>query len=233
MRIAFERLVLVGAPLALLAACSTGCVDNNTTIFIRQVQALDVDNSCSVTNDPGATTLLGGVLDTALAGRYDAALLIGNQLVARGNPDTMRTETARVQLYEADTEVFDSSGGTISSFTMPVSGFIDAPSGNDPAYGVAYTTLIEPGTAASLTAVEETVVARIKVYGITLGDIEVETGYWDFPIQVCNGCIACICPASPEDDIVETCNAGQNTAIDCRLHPLCADAPDHCGCSTM
>lgn len=230
MRNVLERLVLVGAPLLLLAVGNAGCVDNNTSIFIRQVQAVDPENECVVEADPEALFWSMGVMDTALASSYHAELLLGNQLVSRGNPDTMRTESSRVQLYEADIEVFDSGGGTLTSFTTPISGFIDAPSSNEPAYGLSSVTLIDPATGAGLAGLSATVVSRVKIYGITLGDIEVETGYWDFPIQICDGCVGCICPTSPEDDYAPTCQPGQNESIDCRLHPTCATSAGHCGC---
>jgi hypothetical protein len=224
---------LLGTPALLLALAAPGCVDNNVTLYIQQVQAPDPSNNCSVSNDPGATYYGTGVMDTQLAtGGYVATLLVANQLKARGNSDTMRPESNRVQLYQADVELFDGTGGSLSSFSMPVSGFIDVSESTTPAYGLATVTLVDPATAASLAGQQTTVTARVKVYGQTLGGIDVETGYWDYTIQVCAGCLGCICPSSSASDLTATCFPGDNESVDCRAPIMggCYDTADHCGC---
>ncbi len=66
----------------------------------------------------------------------------------------------------------------------------------------------------------------MKVYGLTLGGLEVETGYWDFPINICHstalhsGCLRCEEPESDDSDIIQPCNFGQDRVYDCRLSPF-------------
>jgi hypothetical protein len=223
--------LLLGVPAVLLALAAPACVDNNVTLFIQQVQVPDPENSCSVSADPGAAYFPIGYMDTSLTSQYAGALLIGNQLASRGDSTTLRPESNRVQLYEADVEIFDAGGGSMSAFTMPISGFVEVSSATEPAYGIAYVTLIDAGTGAALAGQQTTVITRVKVYGETLGGLAVETGYWDFPIQICSGCIQCICPSGIDAEYAKTCNPGQNSAVDCRLQ-ACWGTTANCGCAT-
>ena len=167
-------------------------------------------------------------MDVAYASEYDGELLVGNQLVSRGDQATMRPESARVQLYSADLTIFDAGGATLSSFSVPISGFVDVGSGNSPGYGVVHVPLIDAATGAAIPP-GQTVVSRVKIYGVTLGDIQVETGNWDFPIYVCAGCIACVCPATADADYAKSCYPGQNEAVDCR-RATCWNAATGTGC---
>jgi hypothetical protein len=221
--------MLLAVPAALFALGAPGCVDNNVSLFIQQAQVRDPGTDCSAAADPDSAYWMVGIMDTALTGEYSAALLVGNQLKARGDSDTLRPESNRVQLYEADVELFDSGGGTVSAFTMPISGFVEVSGSTAPAYGLAFVTLIDAGTGAALAGQQTTLIARVKIYGETLGGLEVETGYWDYPIEICSGCLGCICPTSPDAEYTETCNPGQNTSIDCRL-VACWGTTDNCGC---
>jgi hypothetical protein len=225
------RIARIGFSTALLVALSTAaCVDNNTTLFIQQVQAISATNSCEATADPTAAFWSSGTMDLALTAEYNAMLLVGNQLVSRGNADTMRPESARVQLYSADVSVFDAGGGTVGEFSLPVAGFVDVGTGDTPGYGLVHVPLIDAGTSAAI-APGQTVVARVKIYGSTLGGIDVETGYYDFPIVVCQGCIACTCPSSADSEYVVACQAGQNEGIDCRNDTCYSAANNWCSCT--
>jgi hypothetical protein len=221
--------LLLGVPALLLALAAPACVDNNVTLFIRQVQVREADSGCVAVADPAGLHVSVGVFDTDYSSEFWGALLVGNQLAARGQSDTLRPESNRVQLYEADVEIFDSGGGTMSSFSMPISGFVDVGSPTDPAYGIANVALIDAGSAGALAGQQTTVIVRVKVYGETLGGIEVETGYWDFPIQVCAGCTPCTCPKSIDDDFATWCNPGLSDTIDCRRQ-ACWGA-NMCGCN--
>src|SRR3954454_12237634 len=82
---------LVAAP-SLLG--SPGCAENESTIFIRQVNVpVSSGNGCTVEPTPTSLFISRGLLDLAFRNQYVATLLVGNQLVARGNPTQERTET--------------------------------------------------------------------------------------------------------------------------------------------
>jgi hypothetical protein len=200
-----------------LMATSVACVDTNSTVFVRQVQASDAGDDCVVKSDPSALFRASGFLDTSIGdGGYQAVMLIGNQLVERGDNEQLKPETGRVQFFEVEAELLDASGGSLgSTFFQTVSGFADPATGTEPGYGLVGATLIPGSMSAGLSG---TVVSRVIVRGTTLGGSEVETGFWDFPVEVCNGCLrdACLVPASCEDDIEPVCNLGQDAIADCR-----------------
>lgn len=207
-----------------LAASSFGCADNNSSIFIRQVQVPDLANDCVVTADPGGLMRTQGYVDPVLqafalgaARSYTVALLVGNQLVRRGDDDTLKVETSRVQLFEAEVEVFDFQGASLNSFSQPISGFVDAASGSEPGYGLTSLTLVDGGTLAG--AGNQTLVARVQLFGESLGGVEVESGLWDYPVNVLAGGFGCIEPESCDDPILIGCNFGQDELPDCRCHP--------------
>jgi hypothetical protein len=203
----------------LCALLTTGCVDNDSTLFIVQVQAASVENECTITPDPGALFRSRGLLDLSLQRSYGAGLLVGNQLVRRGDANRLRTETGRVQLYQADVEVYDYTAAVISRFSQPISGFVDVSTGTDPGFGVTNVMLVDGVAADSLTAAGGAgeVVAQVKILGETLGGLEVETGFWSFPIVICSGCITVVQPETCEDDRIPSCSIGQDTAqVDAR-----------------
>ncbi|MCA9622780.1 MAG: hypothetical protein KC731_27360 [Myxococcales bacterium] len=203
-----------------LGGLTSGCVENNTTIFIQTNKYADPEEACIVTPDPENTFIPNSFLDVSLRDTYVANLLVGNQGVSSADADRLRTETNRVTLYQAEVEVFDPrSGSTLSSFSEPISGFVDIGNGNAPGWGIARVNLIH---ASDLNGYLGPTVARVKVFGETLGGNDVETGIWDYPIEVCTDCTPCYDPPTPDDCNVEahaTCFVGQDSGADCRCLP--------------
>ncbi len=229
----FASRALAGVFVVGVAAGSMGCADNNSSIFIRQVQVPDVANECVVTADPGGLMRTQGAVDPALqafafgdARPYNVSLLVGNQLIRRGDDETLKVETSRVQLFEAEVEVFDFQGASLTTFSQPISGFVDASSGSEPGYGLTSLTLIDGATLAN--AGTQTLVARVQLFGESLGGIEVETGLWDYPVSVLPGGFGCSDPENCDDPIIFGCSFGQDEIPDCRCHPsggACGVAP--------
>jgi hypothetical protein len=234
----------IGASAALLllgGALSGGCADNEGSIFIRGAMKVPSD-TCEVTADPSAPILFNGAMDTAFAGEYSAVLLVGNQLVRRGNTATVRVETSRIQFVEADVSVLDAGGGELAAFRVPISGFADPGSTGEPGYGLARVVLIDAATAQSLGAqagssgLIQEVVASVIVRGHTLGGRDIESGAWQFPISVCQGCLVFFpgeaddpTSTTPDcnarDDAPTNCRVGLDDPVDCRIcssiNPLC------------
>lgn len=228
------RQKLIGSLIALGAfgmVLGPGCADNRSSIFIRGAMVIPQD-TCTVLADSNADLLFRGAYDTAFAAtgasEYTAALLVGNQLVRRGNASTLRTETSRVIFHEAEVNLTNSAGDPIANgnFVVPVSGFADASTGTDPGYGSVAVTLIDATAAQSITSGQE-VVARVILRGETLGNVDVETDEWAFPITVCNGCLIYFPaeaddPANPgldcdvRDEAPLYCRIGQDNPVDCR-----------------
>ncbi len=228
---------LVGATLP----ATSGCADNETMLFVRQVMAVQ-SPECFVRADASGDFRTAGALDVLFADSYSAVLLVGNQLVQRSSRDQLRTEANRIVLKGAEVRVFDSQEAQLIAFTVPASGFVDPASGATPGFGLTAATLIPSSLGATLfdqLALFEstTVVANIKVFGDTLGGEEIDSAELVYPIVVCKGCLV-FKPADLDDpvtpiyecnvtgatgmsDTIEIdevpCSFGQDDLVDCRL----------------
>ena len=231
--------------LALGVMLGPGCAENQSSLFIKGAIAIPAD-SCEVVADASTTTVSRGILDVAFAGEYRASLLVGNQMVRRGNAATIRTETSRVAFHSAEVRIRDGYGNELGGFSAPATGFVDPSTGTEPGFGMVNVVLVDSGSATaavastpagSRAAVE--VIASVIAHGRTLGGTDIATGEWDFPIDVCNGCLVFFPPEADDptlpgkdcnitDDAPTNCRPGLDTPIDCRLcagtNPVC-DAP--------
>lgn len=236
-----------------LGVCAVGsaaipaCATNDQSIFVRGVLAPSTNrqnNTCVYTDDPSQPQLFSGRLDVGVRDNYQAVLLVGNQLIGRGDPDTLRAESNRVHIEGAIVTVTNPDGSVISEFTAPGAGVADPQSNNAPDYGVFAVTLIDAPTVATLKAslpdcvkVVRTVIAKVKAVGTTLGGHQLESGEFAFPISVCNGCLVdfssgndpAVDPqpncAKPFDSSAATtlpCVVGQDEAVPCQL---CRSSP--------
>ncbi|HEY4119482.1 MAG TPA: hypothetical protein VGM56_16555, partial [Byssovorax sp.] len=144
----------------ILAVCGglaiPACVKDESSMFVQGclVQTLD---TCEATADPNAARRSIGLLDAAFAVEYTCPLLIGNQLVARGDTTTLKTETSRIQVYGADVTILDDGGnlitrgdGSVASFTVPTSGEVDPGTSTLPGYGIAEVLMLDAATVADL-----------------------------------------------------------------------------------
>lgn len=225
------RHVLSGAIVAGFSMLwAAGCADNNSAVFIRGVLAVQAPE-CAAKADPSSALQLGGVLDLAFRTNYQAALLVGNQLVAQGSRDQVRTETSRVVIKGAVVTVKDAAGNTLKSYTVDATGFVDPASGTEPGYGVVQVELIPDSLQLSANT---RVTADVQVFGDTLGGKSITSADLLFPISVCNGCLvsfpaAALDPTQPGKCVGDTtatlpCYPGQDDPIDCRLctgNPAC------------
>jgi hypothetical protein len=185
-------------------------------------------------------TYAHGVIDVAFRRQYSATLLVGNQLVARGNSSELRTETSRVALEGSIVQLADSGGAVVwGPVTVPGSGFVDPASGTTPSYGAIDTILLgadfgqrvlypelsaNPGFIKNFTA-------SVRVFGHTLGGTAVESGDASFPIQACFGCLVkfppeasssttspnCSQPPASGSSLTAPCRLGQDEPVDCRI----------------
>lgn len=235
------RRLLTGMFTATLFAATcvvaAGCADNESGLFVRSVLVLQPPE-CSVRADPTSAHWLGGVMDTALTSTYEAALLIGNQLVSRGDRDKVRTETSRVVIEGAEVAVLSATGGVLQEFSVPATGFVDPGTSDEPGYGSASATLIPSGVVSAGPGEVFLVTAEVRVFGTTLGGDEIESAKLTFPITICYGCLISF-PADADDPaqpgyqcatgtgeaVDAPCRIGQDEPVDCRVcvgsNPAC------------
>lgn len=223
------RQKIIGSLLALGAfgtLLGPGCADNRSSIYVIGALAVPQD-TCAWESSDATPLRPAGRLDLALSQEYWIPILVGNQLVKRGNAATLRTETSHVSFYEAEVNLTDSAGAAIpnGNFVVPVTGFAEAAANTDPGFGSAAVTLIDPTSAQGIKPGQ--VIANIILRGETLGNVEVETDSWAFPITVCNGCSVFYSadgddPAQPgldcdiRDDAPLYCRLGMDDPVDCR-----------------
>ena len=227
-------------------AFAPSCATNDSSMFI--VGVIDIDlSTCLAKPDTTAALLSGGVLDTAFRQDYTAFLLVGNQLTQRGSREQLRTETSRVSLRGAEVTLTTLAGKdialsptTTAHFSTVGTGFVDPAAGDAPSYAAVSVNLIPAAVVAS-GALPAQVLAKIRVFGDTLGGKAVTSSELDFPITVCQGCLVTypaqgdptsttyMCPTPSSTDMTATtagpCVQGQDVPFSCTM---CSGAYDIC-----
>ena len=236
-------LATFGTVLGLLASA---CAHNDASMIVVGVLAPPTpqNGTCAYTADPTQATISSGALDVGLLSSYTPELLVGNQLAARANETDLQAETAVIVMQGAVVHVYDTNNNEINSFTSLSSGFINPGTGGAPGYGPMSLTIIDPKTAQDLQASlpilgHQRVIARITVFGQTSGSSDIESNEFQFPVDVCNGCLVTF-PDGSDDPVksaatgVPNCSAtssssssstteiipcviGQDQVVDCRL----------------
>ena len=221
---------------------TAGCADNNSSMFIVGVISIDA-STCVAKPDNTAVLLAEGVMDTAFTSSYTAWLLVGNQLTERASAEQLRTETSRVSLRGAEVTLTTLDGRELGNYSTVGTGFSDAAAGDVAAYSAMAVNIIPSalgGTAVVRDA--KTVLAKIRVFGETLGNTAVTSSELHFPIRVCTGCLVnyptdsanplvtgyeCATSASTMQADAAPCVLGQDRSFGCTqcsaAYPLCKD----------
>jgi len=264
-----KMLALLGVA-GTICATTPSCRENDETLFIRQIQ-LPAAPDCVAKPDPTAEYIPRGTLDIALSVRYVANVLIGNQLVARGDYKQTRAEPNRILITGADVHLIDlgvAGEPEISFYSVNATGEVDPQTNGDATYGLAGLELIPPSIGQKviyndlLASVQKgqgsvhSYETRFKIYGTTLGGTNVESGEYDFDIDVCFGCTV-IFPSDAYDPTIDpkdvnckkagevtlvtengeipACIAGQDGVTDCREcqgNPICTPCLSDADCVT-
>jgi len=206
------------------------CADNNSSMFVVGVISLD-KTTCVATPDSTSTLLAGGVMDVAFTQSYTGFLLVGNQLTERGSREQVRTETSRVALRGAEVTLTTLDGKLLGNYSTVGTGFVDAAAGNVPAYAAMSVNIIPSALGASQALLDaKAVVAKIRVFGDTLGNTAVTSSELDFPIRICKGCLVGY-PTSAADPLVPVggaylCTTAASTADTSSESPPCVIGQD-------
>ncbi len=199
--------------------------EDDQSIFIRNAIAPPAarnGGSCLYTGDPSQPGLFGGVLDVAVRTNYELTVLVGSQLIARADPAQPRAESNRVKLNGAVVRVTDANGIQLGEFTSLGSGFVNPLTGADPGFGPFNFTAIDAPTLARIVGganlsdqanpFSKLVIVNAKVFGATLGGVDLESGEFQFRVQVCNKCLLSF--ATGDDPLTEgiDCNLSTTTA---------------------
>lgn len=238
------------ASMATAAACS----HNDGSVFIAGVLAPPTSSQngvCLFQANPSGPFQSGGVMDVALADRYSPEILIGNQLVPRGDNANLRVETNRFIIQGTVVHITDARGGTlpngIGDFTIQGGGEVDPAVGGTPGYTAFSPQIISSQVAGFMRDVfgnarsntTRRLIAKFKVFGATTGGVSMESMQFEFPVETCFGCLV-VYPAGSSDPalplpncrgasggsstIVVPCAIGSDQSVDCRLcqgNPAC------------
>lgn len=216
----------------LAAVAMPACTDEDGIIYIRYNLAPPQNRSagCIFEADPQAAFMSSGRLDASLSQSYEVHLLVGNQMIARGDATSPRAETNRVHLDGAVVRVTGTDDVLINEYTALTSGFAEASTSNTPGYGVATFAALDAATVAKLNlrtfGATKLVLSHIKVFGKTVGGVDVESAEWTYPIQVGYGteinysadpsapfpnCLAAV----DTDQTAAPCTFGQDERVNC------------------
>ena len=180
------------------AAAVPACATNDQTIFIRSALAPSINrqqSGCIYTADPTQASLFEAKADLGVTDSYMSVLLVGNQLIPRDDSLDNRAESNRVHVNGAIVRVTEADGTAIREFTSLATGFADPSSSSTPAYAtIGIVSLDAPTRDLILPSlpnrvVSKTILINIKAFGTTLGGKDVESGEFQLPMQVCNGCL--------------------------------------------
>jgi hypothetical protein len=231
------------------SATVSACVHDNSTLYIRNVlapQLVSNGQQCIYTPDPTQTFISSGVLDVDFRSQYDAVYLVGNQTVPRGDPTTPKAETSRITVQGGIVRITDSSGKQLKTYSRLTSATIDPQSGSSPTFEPVFLTILDHDTVESFrptlggtTRPQVRLVTYVRVYGYTLGGQYVESDEFEFPVDICQGCLISFAPQDispnfPAPNCVGAktgatstlpipCSPGQDFTIDCSQ---CAAIPD-------
>lgn len=208
------RVVAVCASMIVIGAVAPACVENDQSIFIRSVLAPSLNRqngACTYTDDPQQPLLFEGLVDVGIRDNYFAVVLVGSQMLQRGEPASGRAEPNRVHLNGAVVRVTEPNGALIAEFTSLATGFADVQQNNNPDYGVMGIIGIDAPTAQTLRGQlpnrdsTKQVVLQLKAFGKSLGGVDLESSEYQFPLRVCNGCLVNFATADTARPLEEQC----------------------------
>jgi hypothetical protein len=230
---------LLAGGIAAMAACK----HDDSTLFVvdvLQAQPVSAGAQCLFTSDPTQAHISSGVLDIAFLSEYNPTYLIANQSVAEVNSQQLATETNIITVQGAVVTITDAAGNQLNQFSRLAAASVDPASGAVPGYAPITVTTIDSNTIQADTALQNNVAAGgttrlvtyVKFFGQTTGGNSIESDTFEFPVDVCKGCLVqfsstsdnpdlaqpnCRLAASSSSSLPSPCVKGQDFGFDCSL----------------
>lgn len=221
---------------ALSAALAPACAHNDSTLFVYDVlapQIVTVGTRCLFTSSVSQPALSEGSVDTALTNGYFAEFLLGNQMVAQANPSQGKTETSIIEVQGAVVTIKDETGSQVlAQYTYNATTTVPPASGGTPGFAPIGALIINESTLANYgPPINDRLLTFTHFFGVTLGGQSVTSNEFEFPVNLCSGCLvtfsaADISPTCQNVNCVGTgqaaptsvpCYIGQDVAVDCAL----------------
>jgi len=181
---------------------SQACVDDPPTIVVDYAISLSDDCVATVNSE---TKIAVGNYDARCGKGYYVFLRVLSYLLARSDVTRPRTEVNVIQMDTAEINLLDSSGAAIDglpAFSIPIEGTIHPGDEKEPGAGVVQVEIIPSTYGEMMRGLDgEKLVAAIKLYGTTAGDVDVESKTFNFPFNVCDGCLTWITHNALGEDV--------------------------------
>ena len=232
---ALAAAMLIGVPAVFVPACA----HDDTTLFIYDVLAqptVTPGQSCTFTSSVTQPFINGGVLDIDLSLSYEAEFLLANQMIAQANPNAPKTETSFIQVQGAVVTIKDSTGTEVlAQYTDNTAVTVPPASGGTPGFAPVGVTIVNEPTVVKYGANGLRVLTFTQFFGVTLGGQSVQSNVYEFPVDMCEGCLIeylnapgyplpnCVNTTNAAAPMSEPCIPGQDVPISCLL---CLDNVD-------
>jgi hypothetical protein len=195
----FSGVSLLGLGVAVISACKS----DQSSLFIQDVLAQPLvtpGQACQFTADPTQPSISGGRLDIGFLSGYSATFLVGNQLVPEVNSQQLATETDIITIQGATVRITDAAGNQLAYFTQLAAQTVYPSSGGVPGYAPIQLTIVDQPTISTLTSNSADnaiitgggtfrLVTYTKFFGYTTGGRSVTSDEFEFPVDVCYGCV--------------------------------------------
>ncbi|NOY94310.1 MAG: hypothetical protein GXP55_24290 [Deltaproteobacteria bacterium] len=185
----------VNVLMIVLATALAGCTADNASVFIEGDVIPEIqDVGCDVTVD--GTLLTSGVYNIDLAAPYSIFPVYANQLLSRATD--IRADPNGVQIMGAEIELQDQGGTPLdfptlpNPFSIPTSTYVPSGDVGEPGRAVGELQIIPEVYRVSMPAEvrRAVILVSVKVFGRTNGNIDIQSGVWQWPVQLCgDGCL--------------------------------------------
>ncbi|MCS6799232.1 MAG: hypothetical protein NZ898_12015 [Myxococcota bacterium] len=205
-------------PLAIAFAVLVGCVDHDgPTLIIRGNAA--PDDECEFKPDK---LVVRGIFDVGATNSYALHPVYVNQMRSRqadapprADPNGIRIEGAEVELRDTAGAPLALGAGLPNPYTVMSGTFVPSISANSDGVAVGELEVI-PAPYAGALPVGGTVVIAVRVFGETLGGVDIESAEYLWPIDVCASDLSGPTPVSclllpPSDEVdIACCTCGND-----------------------
>jgi hypothetical protein len=213
----FSRCALGALAFAVSPACVADSGDGSMLILFNTVPTAS-DTGCTIPTEEGGSFRQSGRIDVLApdvfsAASYELYPIVESRLESLGD-EAQRT----IAVHGAEVTLQSTDGALNDEFTRVFSGSLRP--GGQTSFSVQ---VVDAEHLRSLSVGENetvTIIASVKIFGDLQGS-EIESDPFDYPIDVCNGCLIGLlgdCDSLPSDFDARTggeCNAFQDGPLDC------------------
>lgn len=194
-----------------------GCVDDNISVFVAGNIAPEITDGVCLYSDKPEAFLPEGAFNIDAGGAYSVNLLVLNQL--RNRATSIASDPNGVNIQRAEIELQDEGGTPLpispNPYSVPVTGFVESGNGVEAGQAPVRVRVLPVSVAQQLQdmgAQNSRIIAQVRLLGETNGTIDIETGQWQWPVQLCGGNCLFVCAGPEEETSMLACEPGSDGA---------------------